>query len=74
MFLDSYSNSFIICRFLIHFDFDVINMFCFFFLQASLSLHSLHYYEIRFMALAPCLYIKPIDEALQLGIPLLGQT
>ena len=30
MFLDSYSNSSTICGFLIHFDFDVINIFCFF--------------------------------------------
>jgi len=32
------------------------------------------FYESKFMELAPSLYVKIIDEALEVGIPLLGQT
>jgi len=30
--------------------------------------------ESRFMKLEPCMYKKTVDEALEVGAPLLGQT
>jgi len=32
------------------------------------------FYKTRFMKLAPTMYVKTINEALEVGVPLLGQT